>query len=540
MTAKFVTVPEMLAIERAADASGLTYAQMMENAGKGLAEVLLDVYRHIEQPRVLALVGRGNNGGDALVALANLVQHGWVGTAYIVGQRPTDDPLVQRIIEVGGEVLLAEDDTKYKQLGQLLKTQHIVIDGLLGTGITLPLRQPIPEVLNAARRALKRLETPPEIVAVDCPSGVDCQTGQAAPECLRADLTVCMAAVKVGLLRFPAYDFIGDLVVVDIGLPAKLKPWKAIKRWVADAQMVQEALPPRPLDAHKGTFGTAMLVAGSVNYTGAALLAGEAAYRIGAGLVTLAVPSLLHAALAGQFPEATWLLIPHETGAIAGDAANLVRRNLDRVSALLLGPGFGLEDCTLDFLEQFLKGRGRAGKARIGFVEVDEVASIKEERPLPPLVIDADGLKLLARIEGWAKKLPKLAILTPHPGEMAVLTGLSKEDIQANRLEIAEQYAREWGHVVVLKGAFTLVASPDGRTAVIPVASPALARAGTGDVLAGMITGLRAQGLHAFEAASLAAWIHAHTGLRAANSLGSTAAVLAGDLLLEIPSVIDF
>ena len=154
-----------------------------------------------------------------------------------------------------------------------------------------------------------------------------------------------------------------------------------------------------------------------------------------------------------------------------------------------------------------------------------------------PTLIDADGLKLLSKIHRWWEKLPENTILTPHPGEMSILTGLSSTEIQSNRIEIAEKYASKWGHVVVLKGAFTVVAAPDGRTAIIPVATPALARAGTGDVLAGLIVGLRAQGISAFDAAVSGAWIHAQAGLSAADLMGSTAVVLAGDILASIVDV---
>lgn len=274
-------------------------------------------------------------------------------------------------------------------------------------------------------------------------------------------------------------------------------------------------LPPRPMEAHKGTFGTALVIGGSLSYTGAVLLAGKAAYRAGAGLVTMGVPASLHAALAGHFPEATWLLLPDWQGAIASRAAEMVQQNLERPTALVIGPGFGLAEETERFLDQLL-----------------------DEEHLPPAVIDADGLKLLGRLSDWSRRLPQPAVLTPHPGEMSVLTGLSTREIQDDRLNVASRFSREWGHVVVLKGAFTVIAAPDGQQAVIPVATPALARAGTGDVLAGLIGGLLAQGMDAYEAAIAGAWIHAHAGLYAEENLGSAASVLAGDVLAAVPEVL--
>ena len=198
-----------------------------------------------------------------------------------------------------------------------------------------------------------------------------------------------------------------------------------------------------------------MVVAGSVNYTGAALLAGKAAYRSGAGLVTLAVPAPLHTSLAGQFPEATWILLPHELGSISSSASEVLSKNLDRATVILIGPGLGMDDTTGDFIENLLSGAiSKSPQPHIGFVQNTGSEQNRKPTVLPPLVFDADGLKLLAKIPDWFKLLPAPAILTPHPGEMSILTGLTIEKIQENRLEIAREYAGNWGHVIVLKGAF--------------------------------------------------------------------------------------
>ncbi len=536
---KLVSVAEMKAIEEEANAAGLTYEQMMENAGRGLARVVRNLEIDEEQQDIVGLVGPGHNGGDTLVALSLLAADGWSAHAYLIQRRP--DALAHRLEAAGGEVLYAETDKRYKTLTSCLERTTVLLDGVLGTGIKLPLKENVAKVLEKAKAILNGLDEPPLVIAVDCPSGVDCESGEAAPESIPADVTVTMAAVKRGLLRLPAFELSGSLLVVDIGLPETLRSWQTIQAEVADRTRVAGILPRRPLEAHKGTFGTALIVAGSVNYTGATLLAGRAAYRIGAGLVTLAVPSPLHGALAGHFPEATWLLLPHELGVIAAEAAEVIAANLERATAMLLGPGFGLEDTTQEFLEQLLTGKAlpRKSPAPIGFVRDSAEVTKPEEGPrLPPLVLDADGLKLLARLKEWPRLLPSGTILTPHPGEMAVLSGLSKEEIQRQREAVALKFAKEWGQVLVLKGAFTVVASPDGRYGLIPVASPALARAGSGDVLAGLIVGLRAQGVEAFEAALAGAWIHAQAGLLAADALGTTASVLAGDVLNAVSEVL--
>lgn len=509
---KLVTVAQMRAIEKEADANGLSYADMMENAGFGLAEIVDEVAFDNDWNEILGLVGSGNNGGDTLVALAHLAEAGWQTHAYIT-KREKKDKLITRLLKAGGDVTFAENDKKFSKLTAQFESAQVLLDGLLGTGIKLPLKKEIAELLDASMIIIDALEESPYIIAVDCPSGVDCDSGEAALECLPADLTITMAAVKHGMLKLPAFEFLGNLALVDIGLPDDLSAFYDLPAEVADHELISGLLPERELDSHKGTFGSALIAAGSLNYTGAALLAGNAAYRVGAGLVTLAIPEPLHAALAGQLPEATWVLLPHEAGFISENAAATLLNYVHRASAFLLGPGLGFNISTRKFVEEI-------------------ISTIKI-----PVIVDADGLRHLEQISEWYKKLRAPAVLTPHVGEMAILTGLSKKEIQANRNEIACRYAKEWGHVVVLKGAFTVIAAPDGKMTVIPVATPALARAGTGDVLAGIIVGLRAQGLDAYAAAVAGAYIHAQAGLLAADDLGSTTSVMAGDVLESVPDI---
>ena len=539
---KLVTVAEMQAIEREANEQGWTYAQMMEKAGRGLAEIVQSFYGYEETRVALGLVGSGNNGGDTLIALESLAQDGWQTRAYLVRSRSGDDPLVQRVVQAGGQVKRVEDDENLQVLSGWVDESTVLVDGVFGTGIRLPLRGEAARVLESIRQ---RIERPP-VVAVDCPSGVDLDSGQAADEAIPADVTVCMAAVKTGLLKFPAYRLAGEIEVVDIGLPEGLPSWRAVQREVVTAETVRAILPERRADSHKGSFGTVGVVAGSVNYSGAVLLCSRAAHRIGAGLVQVAIPAPLHAALAGHFPEATWVLLPSDMGVIAESAAAVLNKYLERVTVLLWGPGFGVEDPTAAFVRQLVSNVGGpknrpARRAAMGFVQASvETGMDTAPARIPHMVIDADGLKLLARVPDWPTLLPENTVLTPHPGEMAVLTGNKVGEIQADRLETARRFARAWGHVVVLKGAMTIVAAPDGRSGLIPVASSALAHAGTGDVLAGMIAGLMAQGAPAYEAALASAWLHAQSGLLAAEHIGHEASVLASDLIEALPEVLSW
>ena len=533
---KVVTVQEMREIEKAADAGGLTYDRMMENAGRAVAEAVLERIGAPGGKRIAILVGSGNNGGDGLVAAHYLAEAGAQVSAYIAGGRPQKDANLARLQTHGSLIANAADDQRHRVLHNLMMTSDVLIDALLGTGFRLPLREAAQEVLAAASKSLATRSRPLFVVGLDCPSGMDCDTGAIAAEALEADLTVTLAAAKVGQFRFPGAAAVGELVVADIGISEKQVELASIQTELADPRTLRLWLPPRPADAHKGTFGRALVVAGSVNFPGAAALAGMGAYRVGAGLVTLAAPSPVQAVVAPQIPEATWVLLPHEVGAISAEAVEILKGELGASQALLLGPGFGQDPSTGAFITRLLGVGEGSPRTHIGFVRSESRRG--ESASLPPCVVDADGLKLLSKVDLWPSRLPRPTILTPHPGEMAMMTGMSKDEIQADRLAAARHWAAEWGHVVVLKGAFTVVASPEGMATIIPIASPALARAGTGDVLAGAIAGLLAQGVAPYGAAVLAAYLHGRAGVLAGEAHGTTASVLASEVADMLPEAL--
>ncbi|TDI83656.1 MAG: NAD(P)H-hydrate dehydratase [Chloroflexi bacterium] len=506
---KIVTIEEMIRIEKAAEAAGHSYAQMMERAGKSLADALLARISGIKDKHVLVLAGSGNNGGDGLVAARWLAEAGATLAIYLTKDRSEDDPYLAALRDLGILIAVGEQDQRSRVLKLQLGRADVVVDAVLGTGFKLPLKGIARQVLKVAKQSRTR----PYVVAVDCPSGLNCDTGEIAKETLAADLTVTLAAAKPGLFLFPGAEYVGELVVGDIGLPPDQEELASIKTELVTAESARQWLPARPISAHKGTFGRALIVAGSIHYPGAAALAGRAAYLAGAGLVTLAVPATVQNMIAGGLPECTWLPLAETLDEATAD---ILAVEWERTQALLLGPGFGLKSTTASFLRALI-GAGT---------------------PLPPAVVDADGLKLMARVEGWESMLPQGSVLTPHPGEMSVLTGIPTEEIQEHRSELATEKAAEWGHIVVLKGAFTVIAHPDGRSALIPIATPALARAGTGDVLAGLLVGYRAQGLPGFEASILGCYIHARAGLLAAQAIGTAASVLAGDVAAAVPRAI--
>jgi hydroxyethylthiazole kinase-like uncharacterized protein yjeF len=563
---KIVTTEQMRAIEQASDKKGHSYADMMELAGRAVAERVKQLLVGIPDPRVTILVGPGNNGGDGLVAGRLLIQELYGATvgAFLLKMRDDSDPVFTAARDAGILMADVENDKPagYRVLQNLIANADVVIDALYGTSLHLPIRGDASKVLQTVNKALniRRSERPapalttpaalaqnlhsggPVIVAVDCPSGLDCDTGEIDKHTIPADETITFAAAKPGLLAFPGASVVGKLHVGHIGLPDRLPALDDISVTLVDAAEVGARLPERPQDSHKGTFGKAMIVAGSLNYTGAAYLAASAAYRVGAGLVTVGAPQIIIPILAGMLPEATWILLPHDMGVLNEAAVKVLRKELDGYRALLIGPGFGREDVTGEFIRELLRPKEEIRRSRaIGFVPLgaeDDAPAEEDDSHLPPLVIDADALNLLAAMEDWPALVPSNTVLTPHPGEFGRLAGLKTADVQADRITLAQEKAAAWKCIVVLKGAFTVIAAPDGRTAVQPFATAALAKAGTGDVLAGAITGLLAQRLDPFDAALAATWLHGMAGLRAQDMAGTSAGVVAGDVLAMLPGAV--
>ena len=335
---------------------------------------------------------------------------------------------------------------------------------------------------------------------------------------MSADFTVTFGFPKWGQLQHPGAAAIGALCVSDIGIPAELAQTLQVE--LIEPRQAAAWLPARPAYAHKGTFGRAMVVAGSLNYTGAAYLSGLAAMRGGAGLVTLAIPAPLHPALAAALPEVTWLPLPGPDGVHTAAGLPKLLAGLFNYDALLVGPGLTATD-----------------DARALVTALFGPSGLDRDVWRGRTVVDADALNTLATLPDWPSRLPPRSILTPHPGEMARLTGSTPDNINAGRIQAARHYAELWGHVVVLKGAHTVIADPDGRAGVLPFALPVLATAGSGDVLAGAILAMLAQGLAPYEAAICGAYLHAQAGLIVTRDI-SQAGAIARDFIAQFPTAL--
>jgi NAD(P)H-hydrate epimerase len=529
-----LSVEKMKELEKQADAQGYTYAEMMKTAGGSLASIIEKRWQNVEKKIVTGLVGGGLNGADTLIALAKLQHSGWQTSAVFLDAAEQLDWVMHGVNSAGCEIVLFDED--HKRVTEILKESTLVLDGILGTGFKPPMREDLAEKMKFLCMHCKEKT----IIAVDCPSGVDCSTGSISPNTMKATLTVCMEAVKVGLMKFPAFEHVGDLVCADVGIVKKLHLKPDTVDIVIDDSIARNLFPDRNMDSHKGSFGTVLVCGGSVNYPGAPVLSARSAFQIGAGLVKTAVPERIYDAVVGQSLESTWVILDDENGVIAESAIKVILKEISQVDCLVLGPGIGREDTTLRFIHGILDtSRDQNAHKKMGLIPSGTVISPGSIARMPPVVIDADGLRLLARINGWQKMLEgKAVILTPHPGEMSDLTGLSIEEIQNDRIEICRKYAHEWQQCVVLKGALTVIASPDNKVAVCPVATSALAKAGSGDVLTGLIAGLIAQGAGLLEAATAGVWIHANAGLLAASKVGSERCVVLEDLLMVIPEVV--
>ena len=513
---KIVTAAQMTAIEQASEKAGVSTGVLMENAGLAVAEAARATVG-AAGVGIVVLVGPGNNGADGLVAARHLRRWGAEVTCYVVAGRPDADPKMDSALEYQVSVVEAPGASNSRELERLLGRSALVIDAVLGTGRTRPLAGQVKETMLSLSRA-RSSATPPKLLALDLPTGLNADTGEVDPCGVPCDATLALGYPKVGLLNFPGTGHAGELRVLDIGVPPGLPEETSISLELLDRRWVAERLPRRPLDSHKGTFGHVLVVAGSRNYVGAAYLASQASVRAGAGLTTLATPESVYPIAAAKTTEPIHLPLPEDDeGRVSAQANEVLQGETRRYTNILVGCGLGLSEGTVKFVEDLLFGGEDSGIWGL------------------PALVDADGLNNLARIGGWPERGRGRLVLTPHPGEMATLTGLSTAEIQQDRVSAAREYAAKWGVCLVLKGANTVIAEPGGTVRVAPFVNPGMASGGTGDVLSGVIAGLMAQGLAPDVAACCGVFLHGEAGEMTVFQLGNTGAA-ASDLLLEIPA----
>lgn len=503
---------------RTIDEIGVPGAVLMENAGSAVAAAIRQ--RYPGSRRVVVLCGRGNNGGDGFVVASRL--RDLQPVVYLAGARADvkGDARTHMAAyeQSGGVVTELLDLAGWQAARETVGRADLVVDALLGTGLRdAPSGLAGQIIQDLSQAAASR----PPIVAVDIPSGLSSDTAAVAWASVPATVTVTFAAPKVGHVLPPACERVGDLIVADIGIPPAVLAEADTRLWLLEARDAASAFPVRKADAHKGTFGHLLVVAGSVGKSGAAILSAGGALRAGAGLVTVATPAPALLMVAAGRPELMTEPLPvGGNGGLDREALGRALALAGKTDAVVIGPGLGQDAATRDFVRSFVA-----------------------DCPAP-LIIDADGLNALAPgrssdppAAAALQKRPAATVVTPHPGEMARLVGSDTAAVQRRRLDVARDLAAGGRAVVVLKGYRTVVAEPGGRAAVNPTGNPGMATGGTGDVLSGVLGALLARRLEPWTAATAGVYVHGLAGDIAAGRLGQES-LLAGDLIDALPEAI--
>jgi NAD(P)H-hydrate epimerase len=505
-----VTAAQMQALDRRTiEEASVPGTTLMERAGAGVVARLEQQISSLRGKAITVFCGKGNNGGDGFV-VARLL-HKKRAKVRVFTLAPAKDlsrdaaSMYRQLVRTAGKTVV-KPFSSASQIQTILGDSHVIVDALLGTGLAAPVTGQYADAIESINQA-RRLT-----VAVDLPSGIHADTGAVLGQAVKADLTVTFGLPKLGLFQNQGIDHAGRVEIVDIGIPPAYVDAIESRIRLITAPFVRTALPPRRLSSHKGTFGHAGIIAGSVGKTGAAAMSALAALRVGAGLVTVAIPASVNDVLEAKLLEVMTIPMPDTK------ARTLSRAALDRLkdfiaarTAVAIGPGLSTHPETVELVQALVRQLDR------------------------PSVLDADALNALAGRAALLTECKIPPILTPHPGEMARLVpDSSAQSVNGDRIGTAARFAGARGCYVVLKGARTVIAGPDGMVAICPTGNPGMATAGTGDVLTGMIAGLLAQGLPSWEAACAATYVHGLAGDLAAEVIGQTS-LMAGDVIDHIP-----
>lgn len=509
-----VTAEEMREMDRRTiESLGIPGQVLMENAGRGATRFFLESMAPRDRNAPIAVAaGRGNNGGDGFVMARYLKQFGFRVTVYLLAKADAvkgDAAANLNLLKpLGIPVVEMPDPADFASRKMEMRHQGLWIDAILGTGLTSDVRDYYRDVIEFIN-GLKR-----PVFAVDISSGLSSETGQPCGTCIQAEATATFACAKIGHVLYPGASLTGKLAVVDIGIPSVIAESVATGQDLLTLSRIQRSFRPREPEAHKGHTGHLLVVAGSPGKTGAAAMTAMSAVRGGAGLVTLAIPESMNPILESQVLEAMTLPVPETSkGALSKSCLDILIKQMADKQCLALGPGIGTAAQTRDLVHKLVR------KATV------------------PLVVDADGLNCIATDPAVLKKASVPVVLTPHPGEMSRLTGESTRAIQGDRISSARQFAEAYRVHVVLKGARTVIADPDGNVSVNPTGNPGMASGGMGDVLSGVIAGLVCQGVSPAEAARCGAYLHGLAADRLSEDVGPVG-YSASDVMNALPAEI--
>lgn len=508
-----VTASEMQEMDRRTiETGGIPGIELMENAGRGATLFLLDYFPEANQSSIGIIAGKGNNGGDGFVIARHLSQKGIQVIVYLLAKSSAvkgDAAANHKLLApLGIPIIELPDEKSFSNYKDDMQHVDLWVDAILGTGLKSDVRGYYRDVINF----INSLQKP--VLAVDIPSGLNSDTGQPCGTCIQARATATFGFAKTGHILQPGAAFTGSLKVVDIGIPERIAAEIGPQQYLLTAEKIRTYFQPRRPDIHKGGTGHLLVIAGSTGKTGAAAMTAMSAMRAGAGLVSLGVPQSLNAILESQVLEAMTEPLPDiDQGKLGESAFDTIKELAAGKQCLAVGPGLGQAEETRALVNRIIK-----------------------ESPAP-LVIDADGLNNLAEDTQILQNLKVPVILTPHPGEMARLKKTSAAAIQADRVKSARDFAREFNVHVVLKGAGTVIAHPDGSVYINPTGNPGMAAGGMGDVLTGVIAGLVTQGFSPESATHAGVYLHGAAADTLAESIGPVG-YLAGEVMDAVPGEI--
>ena len=503
-----VTNEQMKTAEALAVQNGTSYMQLMKNAGEACFGRISKILGGVEDKSFVILAGRGNNGGDGII-IADMLTEARASAILVFVQDLPRSETARQCYSTYEKVVKSTLYVHRKDVVmRALENCDAIIDCVFGTGFHGELEATLVELFNFIHE-----KCPAVKISVDVPSGIDSDTGDIAEGAFRPDYTIVLGAVKKGLYSHPAFERCGGMMLADIGI--KDEYYTGCEAILAD-EILSEFIPERYRVSHKGSYGRLLNISGSAFYTGAALLSTNGALRMGVGLCTLATPTRVINAIAAAVPETTYLPLEQDfDGFMNEKAIEPITKALEtnKYSAVLIGCGIGNTKTAADLTRLVIKNAGC------------------------PVIIDADGLNSLAGNINVLKESKKGVIVTPHPAEFSRLTGKSVEEIQRDRLSCAKAFAKEYGCVTVLKGVNTVTASPEGQIIVNTTGNPGLAKGGSGDVLAGMIAALAAQGTEMFYAAAAGAYLHGLAADLLARTKGLPA-ILPRDIPEALPELL--
>ncbi len=521
---KLVTPSEMQTILSETQASGLSNAQFVEEAARSVLRNIEAEYGYLAESGAIGFIGGGLKGQITLATLVGLAQENWTATAFLLPQFPAADAVLDKFNALGGTIIHYDKKDDFKLITNALGQRSLWLDGICeGDPASDPAASAL---LKHIARLRPSLSLPAFIVALDAPSGIDLTTGKVDPLTLAADKTIGIAALKTGLMCPQALAKAGEIRLAEIDKVAQSAVFRSAARLVVNSDFMRSALDTM----QRVTPANVCILGGSINQPGRILLAGQAALRSGAQQTTLAASGPLFECLAGHFPEAGWLILPHELGVITPAAAVLLQKEAQPFSSLLIGAGIGTENTTKEFLGRLLDIPASTAKQTIGFVKsVTKDDANKSHADLPPLIVDNDGLALLSELPDWQARLPKDTILILDGRTLAQISAKDTEYLRTHWMETLEGYASAWNSVLVYLGYPIAVASPESATAVISGNPVDFDKAGLGSLLAGIVAGLRGQGMAAFTAAGCGAWLFRQAAAAAIEQVGSPSAFIASD-----------